>query len=287
MRERACELVDLDLGPRSDDVIRDRLRAEVDQERLTSIDRVLLRSADRERIVSPVGRDAFEQTIHIGRLKKLGQLGLTAPDGPGRWRLAPDLADTLRRMGERGDIIRTMQRAYAARANAPGLTDQVIYEPAAAGARPLVGRVLERGLADEFQDRHYLLVEATDGRTHYVALGRGEDIEPLASGAIVRIEPVVAGVREADRTVAAVAAANGDRYSVDLHLKHDPTATEAFAQAHVRRLEAMRRLTGGAERAPDGSWTIAPNHIDCATEYEAARANRSAGDRHDAVGPAA
>src|SRR3546814_6940269 len=35
MRERAAELVDLDLGPRDDRAIEARLRAEIDQERLT------------------------------------------------------------------------------------------------------------------------------------------------------------------------------------------------------------------------------------------------------------
>src|SRR3546814_1482538 len=37
LRERACELVDLDFGPRTDNAIEQRLRAEVAQERPTSI----------------------------------------------------------------------------------------------------------------------------------------------------------------------------------------------------------------------------------------------------------
>lgn len=272
MRERACELVDLDLGPRSDDAIEQRLRAEVGQERLTSIDRSLMRSADVEGLVSGSGHDAFDQTIRVGRLRKLERLGLAAPMGAMRWRLAPELADTLRRMGERGDIIRTMQRAYAVRGSAPALADQAIYDPVAPDAQPIVGRLLERGLSDELNDRHYLLVEATDGRTHYVEIGKGENVEPHANGAIVRIEPVPLGIREADRTVAAVAAANSGRYSIDAHLHHDPSATEAFAEAHVRRLEAMRRLTGAVTREPDGTWIVAPDHLDRAAAYEAARA---------------
>jgi hypothetical protein len=34
----------------------------------------------------------------------------------------------------------------------------------------------------------------------------------------------------------------------------------------------MRRLTGGVTREPDGSWVIAPDHLDRAAAYEAARA---------------
>ncbi|RHW16857.1 DUF3363 domain-containing protein [Sphingomonas gilva] len=272
MRERAAELVDLDLGPRTNDAIQARLYGEVEHERLTSIDRAMLRDADAGELVSSAAGSAFEQTIRMGRLRKLERLGLAEQMGASTWRLPADLADTLKRMGERGDVIRTMQRAFAARGTTPALADQAIYEPAAPDARPLVGRVLERGLSDEASDRHYLLVEATDGRTHYVDIGKGENVEPHATGAIVRIEPVATAVREADRTVAGVAAANGGRYTIDAHLRHDPSATEAFAETHARRLEAMRRLTRGATREADGTWIIAPDHLDRAAAYEAARA---------------
>jgi len=272
MRERAAELVDLDLGPRTTDAIQEKLRGEVDQERLTSIDRNLLRDADAGRLVNSGAREAFDQTMRMGRLRKLERLGLAQQMGAATWRLAPDLAGTLKRMGERGDIIRTMQRAFTARGQSPALADQAIYDPGIADARPLVGRVIERGLSDELHDRHYLLVEATDGRTHYVEIGKGENLAPHPNGAIVRIEPVAVGVREADRTVAMVAAANGGRYDVDAHLRHDPSATEAFAETHVRRLEGMRRLTGGVTREADGTWIVAPDHLDRAAAYEAARA---------------
>lgn len=271
MRERAAELVDLDLGPRSTSDIQATLRGEVDQERLTIIDRALIREAEADVLVSSATRGAFDQTIRIGRLQRLARMGLATRHGASHWSLAPNLADTLRRMGERGDIIRTMQRAYSARGNAPAPTDQIIYEPRAPDARPLIGRLLERGLADELNDRHYLIVEATDGRSHYVEIGKGEYVETHAVGAIVRVAPVAPEVRPADRTVAEIADANDGRYTVDLHLRHDRSATEAFAETHVRRLEAMRRLTGGVEREPDGTWIIAPDHLDRAARYEAVR----------------
>src|SRR3546814_2240493 len=135
LRERAFELVDLDLGPRTDNEIEQRLRAEVQQERLTSSDRAMLHEAGKDILVSSNALGAFDQTIRMGRLKKLERLGLATRHGAAHWRLAPDLADTLRRMGERGDIIRTMQRAYAARGNAPAIVDQIIYDPAASEDR--------------------------------------------------------------------------------------------------------------------------------------------------------
>jgi type IV secretory pathway VirD2 relaxase len=269
LRERACELVDLDLGPRTDDAIERRLRAEVDQDRLTSIDRTFIREAEKDVLVSSEARGAFNQAIRMGRLRKLERLGLATQHGAAHWRLTPGLAETLHRMGERDDIIRTMQRAYAARRQVPALADQVIYDPTARDAWPLVGRVLERGLSDEYADRQYVIVEATDGRSHYVEIGSGDSVGPQPAGAIVRIAPREGGVREVDRTIAEIAAANDGRYTIDAHLKHDPSASESFAETHVRRLEAMRRRTGAVEREPDGSWIVAPDHLDKVERYEA------------------
>ncbi|MFX6702177.1 DUF3363 domain-containing protein, partial [Acinetobacter baumannii] len=85
---------------------------------------------DAGRLVSSGAADAFDQTVRMGRLRKLERLGLATQMGASTWQLAPDLADTLKRMGERGDIIRTMQRAFATRGSAPALADQAIYDPA-------------------------------------------------------------------------------------------------------------------------------------------------------------
>lgn len=271
MRERAAELVDLDLGPRSIAEIEQSLRNEVGQERLTSIDRALLHGIGDDRIVDAHGPTAFDQSLRAGRLARLAQLGLAEPLGAGRWTLAADLDDVLRRMGERGDIIRTMQRDFTRLGVDRPATEQAIYEPAGGDARPLVGRVVTRGLADEHADRHYLIVDATDGRSHYVAIGKGDAIEPLATGAIVRIAPRHAEVRTVDRTIAAVAAANDGRYDIDAHLRHDPSATQDFAEAHVRRLESLKRAGVGVARDPTGVWSVASDHLARVAVHETAQ----------------
>jgi type IV secretory pathway VirD2 relaxase len=265
MRERMTELVTLDLGPRTTLEIEKRLRHDIDAERLTPIDRRMVHEMDADAQIGQSMRDPFQQSLRVGRLRKLKELGLAEPVGGGRWQLADGLEETLRRIGERGDIVRTMQREMTALGRAG--VEQHVYD--AANAEPLVGRVVGRGLADELHDRHYLLVDGTDGRSHYVDVGRGDTIAPTPAGSIVRIAPRGGGVREADRTVADIAVLNGGRYSVDLHLRHDPAASQAFAETHVRRLEAIRRLTGGAVREPDGSWTISSDHLARVGGYEA------------------
>src|SRR5207244_221016 len=106
--ERAAELVCLDLGPRTDVEIADTLRAEVTQERFTSLDRSLLRAADELSIVTSgtVAGDAIGQTLRAGRLQQLRRFGLAEEIAPGRWQL-DDLEAILRQRGERGDIIKT------------------------------------------------------------------------------------------------------------------------------------------------------------------------------------
>jgi type IV secretory pathway VirD2 relaxase len=266
MRERLAELVTLDLGPRTELDVQRALRRDVSAERFTGLDRGLLRDADEERIVSASRRDPVQQALRAGRLKKLEALGLAEPLVAGRWRLAEGLEERLRRLGERGDIVRTMQRELSARLIERGVAELV---PDAAALRgPLVGRVAGRGLADEVRDRQYLIVDGLDGRVHYVDLGRGDAVEPLPEGAVVRVVPVEPAARAADRVVAEIAGANDGLYSNERHLLHDKGTSIAFAEAHVRRLEAMRRGTGGVQRREDGSWIIAEDHLARAQAYE-------------------
>jgi type IV secretory pathway VirD2 relaxase len=271
IRERASELVTLDLGPRTDQEIEARLRHDIGEERMTAIDRRLVRSMNADRTVASADRDPFQQSLRAGRLQKLASMGLAENVGGGRWQLAEDLEGTLRTLGERSDIIRTMQRELTARNLQRPWIGRSLFGAGEREPEPVVGRVIARNLADEHRDRHYLLVDGVDGHAHYIDIGRGDTVAPIPEGAIVRVSARSMEVRDADRVVAQVAAANGGRYSIDLHLRHDPLATQAFAETHMRRLEAMRRAGTGVEREADGTWTIPASHVDRAAEYEARR----------------
>ena len=264
LRERASELVTLDLGPRTTHEIEARLRHDVGQERLTMIDRRLLRRMDTDRTVAATDNDPFQQSLAAGRLRKLKAMDLAEDIGGGRYRLADGLEDTLRRMGERGDIIRLMQRELTARRLDRAGVENVVSSEL---REPLVGRLIHRGFSDEHRDRHYMMVDGIDGRVHYLDIGRGNAVPSVPEDATVRIEPATVGASKSDRNVDAIARANGGRYSVDLHLAHDPNASEAFAASHVRRLEAMRRAGAGPERQADGSWIISEDHLARAEAY--------------------
>ena len=196
--------------------------------------------------------------------------------GGGRYQLVDGMEDRLRRMGERGDIIRLMQRELTARRlDRPGVERVITTEI----QQSIIGRLIHRGFSDEHRDRHYAMLDGVDGRVHYIDIGRGDGVPSVPENATVRIEPTRASVMQADRTVDAVARANGGRYSVDLHLAHDARASEAYAASHVRRLEAMRRAGAGPERSEDGSWVIPDDHLARAEAY----AQRQKRDRPVAV----
>ncbi|MFE0013752.1 relaxase/mobilization nuclease RlxS [Mesorhizobium sp. NPDC059054] len=268
LRERAAELVSLDLGPRTDREIEQRLRQEMNQERFTSIDRQLLRMRNDDGFVSSDYRDAFRQTLHRGRLRKLERMGLAEEIDAARWRLDDGLESTLRHIGERGDIIKTMHRELIGKGLARSAADYVVHSQQARDRKPVVGRVIARGAADEIQDRHYLIVDGVDGKSHYIDIGKGETVEPTPEGCIVRVTSRNTEPLQVDWTVAAIAVRNAGCYSADIHLKHDPTATESFADMHVRRLKAILRVTGSIKREPDGTWTIAPEHLKRVADYE-------------------
>jgi hypothetical protein len=166
-------------------------------------------------------------------------------------------------MGERGDIIKAMHRAMT---EAKLERSPQLYTIHDRDAAPIVGRVVARGLADEQGDRRSLVIDGIDGRSHYADIGEAEGGFPV--GSIVRLSNRSTEPRQVDRTIVEIAAANDGRYGIGLHMQHDPTASEAFAATHVRRLEAIRRATGVVERERDGTWTVAPDHLDRVRDYE-------------------
>src|SRR3546814_16963934 len=94
--------------------------------------------------------------------------------GGGRYRLAEGLQETLRRMGERGDIIRLMQRELTARRLDRAGVEQVV---ATELREPIVGRLISRGFSDEHRARPYLMVAGVAGRAIGRASVRGRGVQ--------------------------------------------------------------------------------------------------------------
>jgi len=270
MRERAMELATEWLGPRTELEIQRTLAREVEQERWTSLDRTLQREAvdglvKIERFNDP--KLQRQRLLLVGRLQRLQRMGLATETQSGTWAVHAEAEPTLRAMGERGDIIRTMQRAMGGRQR-----ELDVFQPSEEGPT-IVGRVAGKGLADELYDRGYLVVDGVDGKAHYVALPPKAELEQYAIGAVVEVKGS-ADIRAADKTIAALAS-NG-LYRTDHHLaiaqgqaKEGRDPQEVVA-AHVRRLEALRQ-TRIVERVAEGLWKVPGDLPEQGRQYDAQR----------------
>jgi type IV secretory pathway VirD2 relaxase len=171
MRSRAEELVGIELGPKPEHEIRSSLEREVGAERWTRLDVEIRMEADAAGFIDlrPIDPHSGSREIRrqmIGRLQKLEQMGLAASAGPAQWAVALDAERSLRDLGARGDIIRTMQRALIEQSRERALGDYVIEgtEPGS----PILGRLIDKGLHDELNGEAYAVIDGTDGRVHHV-----------------------------------------------------------------------------------------------------------------------
>ncbi|HEK3625697.1 TPA: relaxase/mobilization nuclease and DUF3363 domain-containing protein [Pseudomonas aeruginosa] len=270
-RHRAAELATEWLGPRTELEIQQTLQREVEQERWTSLDCTLQREAGEdgrvqiERFNEP--KLQRQRLLLIGRLQRLQRMGLADETQPGTWAVHADAEKTLRALGERGDIIRTMQRAMSGQPR-----ELAVFEPGDDGCT-VIGRVAAKGLADELHDRGYLVIDGVDGKAHYVALNTRDELANYPTGAVVEVRGS-AVVRAADRNIAALA--SDGLYRTDHHLAIEQGRAEPgrdpqeVVAAHVRRLEALRRA-GIVERVADGLWRVPDDLAERGRQYDSQR----------------
>lgn len=267
MRNRASELATEWLGPRTELEIQQSLQREVQQERFTSLDRALL----RERLAGDLSLKTLanhpRRQLLIGRLQHLQKLELAHEVRPGHWLLHDDVEATLRAMGERGDIVRTMQRAMGSLQR-----ELAVFEPGKDGS-VVVGRIVSKGLADELNDRGYLVVDGLDGKAHYLALPARAELHDYPIGGLVETRSL-SEPRTVDRSITALAA--DGLYRTDHHLAlarskavegQDP---EALVERHVRRLEALRRADI-VERLAEGVWRVPADLPEQGRQHDARR----------------
>jgi type IV secretory pathway VirD2 relaxase len=271
IRFRASELVTRELGRQSEIGLWTKLQSEVNAGRLTRLDQMLLVEQRDQGAVDPrpgEGVSSFIQenrTLIAGRVKRLERYGLATEAEHGRWVLADSTEATLRQLGERDDVIKTMYRALADHglAEARGIGQYVRH--GSLTDESVVGRVLAKGLAgDEMGDRIYLVIDGVDGRVHHLEFAVRSGIEQVGRGMIVEAVPPVSGPRSADRNI--VVSEEGGVYRPSRHLARikdsfeqqhkDP---EAFVRLHVRRLEELQRA-GHVERIEDDHWRV-PNDL--------------------------
>jgi type IV secretory pathway VirD2 relaxase len=268
IRERASEVVTRELGRQTEQEVARSLEREVDADRFTRLDRMLIAEQRHRNEFADLRPDKDmldslrqNRALLIQRARKLERMGLATEVETGRWTVSPRAEQALRELGERGDIIKTMHRALTREglAEARPISAYVLHGERT--TEPIVGRVLDKGLGgDEMSERVRLVIDGVDGRVHHIEMdpARAEDIQ---RGMIVAAGTRPTGPRAADRNILAIAGKEGV-YRPAKHLEQAVGTIErlggdpaAFVRSHVRRLEALRRV-GHVERIDADQWRI-------------------------------
>ena len=241
LRARAGELVQLELGPRSEPEIAQRLERQVTAQRWTDLDRGLARRAAADGLIdlrpARQGGDRRHQA-HVARVRRLEAMGLAREESAGRWRLDPRAQATLQAMGREGDIV---ARLHAAMGREGRQADPAAF---ALASDAVVGRLAARGHDDELAGTAFAVVDGVDGRLHHVALRDLADASDAPLGAVVELRKLqngrgVLAVRsdlDLDGQVAARGATWLDRRLLDRQAA--APADQGFGQAVRAALEA-------------------------------------------------
>ncbi len=268
IRHRASELVTLELGPQTELEVARKLASEVDAERLTRLDKMLIAEQREQGIVDLRTNASDSYTLGanrhllIDRAKRLERYGLASEIEPGRWALADKAEGTLRQLGERNDIIKTMHRALEDHGIAAERGPGQYAMHGGTITEPIVGRVIGKGLAGD-EMRLHLVIDGVDGRTHYVETSDHSKLDEIGRGHIVAVEPIQDPdkPRAADLNIRDMTDEAGI-YRPGAHLEVARAKIEriggdsdAFVRSHVRRLEALRRA-GIVERIDAEHWKI-------------------------------
>ena len=262
IRERASEIVTRELGRQTELEVTKQLEREVDADRFTGLDRMLI-AEQQGREFSDLRpdqdmRDTFRQNraLLIERARKLERMGLATEIETGKWIVSPKAEPVLRELGERGDIIKAMHRAL----EREGLAEDrhparyVVHRENA--TERIIGRVLDKGLGgDEMGERVRLVIDGVDGRVHHIEMDAAR-AEEVGRGMIVVAGSAPPGPRAADRNIMDIAG-EGGVYRPSEHLERARAAIErfggdpeAFVRSHVRRLEALRRAGHASGSTP-------------------------------------
>jgi type IV secretory pathway VirD2 relaxase len=283
IRERASEVATRELGRQTEQEVSRGLEREVDADRFTRLDRMLLEEQGSRNEFADLRPDPDvletlrqNRALLIRRVCKLERMGLAAEVEPGRWTVSAKAESVLRDVGERGDIIKTMHRALEREglAGARSIGGYIVHRDKI--TEPIVGRVLDKGLSgDELSERVRLVVDGVDGRVHHIEVDPAR-VEAVQRGMIVAAGAEV-GPRASDCNILEIAGEEGI-YRPAAHLEQVVGTVErlggdpaAYVRSHVRRLEALRRA-GHVERIDADHWRIPADLAERGQAYDLARA---------------
>ena len=275
MRERAQEVASLELGPMSELENRAKLARTIDAQHKTDLDKMIDRARDGEMLdlrkpVPP--RQLWRKQLIARRIKTLQRMGLAEYEGRGQWRIKPDFTQTLTKMGEQNDIIKTLHRAFGERSASLRLGANAIFDPAEQGARSQMGIVRSYGRPDDTREGGYVVIENLRGQPIYAKVAEDDLFSSLKTGQVVTVRAFDPEPIQADRNIVAHAKMRNGQFS-PVHVYLEENNTEEYTKAHERRLEALGRANV-VSKNKDGAWDIPDDYLDRVREYHKQLAKR-------------
>jgi hypothetical protein len=154
---------------------------------------------------------------------------------------------------------------------------------------PVTGHLRGKGLAgDGLADKVHLVIDGVDARVHYVELDAALVPEDAQIGVILTVGREHSA-RSVDKTIAALAVRNHGFYEPRQHAEIARRTqripggdVEGHVEAHVRRLEALRRADI-VERLDADHWEIPKDFQEQATAYDKQHARKLVVEVHSAV----
>ncbi len=286
-RNRAQLEATRELGSRTVGELKSSLDKAVTASRYTGIDQkiseLLVDSKDNVLTVPSVASQKNERAVEergrlLGRLSYLKGLGLASEGVDGRWKLEADFKQVLRKMGEKGDIIKSLHQCIK---DPEKLFDLKVYDKDSPPPEKLTGRVIRRAPINELSDTMSLVVEGTDGATHYVPLSEFSETSGFEGkvGSIVRIEPPpkratdsvfqkiitdsVEPIVDYEKLVSKIKGeVEGGKWKLPGELK-----LSEYCERFKARLVSLEKM-GAAKKLDSSRWYLAKNFQDVAREYE-------------------
>jgi len=208
---------------------------------------------------------------------------------PGVWDLSPKLKPMLTQLGERIDTLNIMRDALGEEAAHRSVANYMVHRDVP--RQPVTGHLVGKDLAGNgLGDEAYLVIDGVDACVHYVELSTTLVPEDVRIGAILTVGRREPSARTADKTIAAYAARNDGLYEPREHYglarmtaRIPGGDVEGHIEAHVRRLEALRRA-GIVVRLDADNWVIPRDFLERATAYDEREGRKHIVEVHSAFG---
>ncbi len=197
---------------------------EVEAERLTRIDKMLLSEQQEQRVIdlrpgegaTPLVRE--NRNLMIGRVEHLVRYDLATELEPGRWIVSDRVEVALKELGQRNEVIKPTHRPLIAN----GLADergvgQYALHGEGSGER-IVDRFWQRAWPRGTNSANGPIWSAMASMVGSITWSKDQSrIEELARNMFVEAAPVVSGLRPADRNIAFNAAEDDGVYRPGRH----------------------------------------------------------------------